>query len=101
MELMLHHSINIQLVHGIWLVTFSSKIGKSPISYEVPLFVKCDSWSVMTKPATEADVNVAKTPETRAEKARPETSPPLEGASWLRMPIWIPSEPMLPKPQSA
>lgn len=65
------------------------------------LVVKSDSWLVTTRPATLAEVRVARTPEIRAETARRATSPPRVGASWLRIPIWIPREPMLPKPQRA
>jgi hypothetical protein len=57
--------------------------------------------SVTTNPATEADVSVAKTPEISAETANLLTSPPRPGAICDRIPIWIPREPMLPKPHSA
>lgn len=59
------------------------------------------TWFVTTRPATVAEVSVAVMPEMRADTARRETWPAREGASWPRIPIWIPSEPMLPKPQTA
>lgn len=55
----------------------------------------------MTNPAIEAEVKVAKTPEIRAETASLAISPPRFGANWERIPIWIPSEPIFPKPQHA
>ena len=65
------------------------------------MLVKCDNWFVTTNPATEALVKVDITPEIRAEMASLETSPALEGASCPKIPIWIPKEPMFPKPQTA
>jgi hypothetical protein len=59
------------------------------------------TWSLITRPATAAEVKVDRTPEMKAETASLLTSPPREGAIWVRMPIWIPREPMLPKPQIA
>ncbi|CRK38233.1 hypothetical protein BN1708_007695, partial [Verticillium longisporum] len=41
------------------------------------------------------------TPQTKALTASLATSPAREGASCDRIPIWIPSEPMLPKPHKA
>lgn len=54
--------------------------------------------SVNSMPATLAEVSVAKTPENRADSATRETSPARPGAIWDRTPIWVPREPMLPKP---
>jgi hypothetical protein len=44
-------------------------------------------WVVMTIPAMEAEVKVAKTPETSADKANREISPPRLGANSPRIPI--------------
>ena len=58
-------------------------------------------WFVTTKPATDAELRVDSTPEMKAETASLLTSPPRPGASCDRIPIWIPREPMLPKPHRA
>jgi hypothetical protein len=42
---------------------------------------KLDDWVVMTRPAMEADVRVAKTPAMSAENAKREISPPRLGAN--------------------
>ena len=66
-----------------------------------PYPVKIAASSETTSPATAALVSVARTPETNALKASLLTSPLREGAICERMPIWMPSELMLPKPQMA
>jgi hypothetical protein len=52
-------------------------------------------------PAMLAEVKVAITPEIKAEKATLATRPALPGASVESTPIWIPTEEILPKPQTA
>jgi hypothetical protein len=53
----------------------------SPIhNYDVAT-TKLDDWVVMTRPAIEADVRVAKTPAISAENAKREMSPPRLGAN--------------------
>jgi len=53
---------------------------------------------VISIPATLADVSVAKTPENKAETASFETSPARPGEICERTPIWVPREPIFPKP---
>jgi hypothetical protein len=57
--------------------------------------------SVNNMPAMLADVRVHKTPHTKAEMETFTTSPERLGEICESTPIWIPSEPMLPKPQQA
>lgn len=52
-------------------------------------------------PATAALLSVATTPVHSAENATLATRPTRSGASWARMPIWMPRLEMLPKPQTA
>jgi len=52
-------------------------------------------------PAIDALVNVEMTPEINADNATLATRPLRLGASWESTPIWMPTEEMLPKPQTA
>lgn len=54
------------------------------------------SWNSM--PATDAEVRVQSTPEMNAEMETLTTSPERLGEICDKTPIWIPREPILPKP---
>ena len=54
--------------------------------------------SVYSMPATAAELSVAMIPEIRAETATRDTSAERPGATWDRTPIWLPRDPILPKP---
>lgn len=56
---------------------------------------------VTSMPAMLALDRVLRMPVMSAETARRLTSPEREGEIWERTPIWVPREPMLPKPQRA
>jgi hypothetical protein len=53
---------------------------------------------VNSMPAMLADVKVDRMPQKKDEKESLTTSPERFGESWEKMPIWMPSEPRLPKP---
>jgi len=57
--------------------------------------------SEINMPAILAEVKVAMTPEIKAEMATLATRPDLPGARVESTPIWIPTEEILPKPQTA
>lgn len=57
--------------------------------------------STISMPAIAALVSVEMTPEINAESATFATRPARSGASWESTPIWMPTEEMLPKPQTA
>ena len=57
--------------------------------------------SVINSPAIAALVKVLIAPVNMALIATRETSPARDGAIWASTPIWLPSEPMLAKPQRA
>jgi hypothetical protein len=63
------------------------------VSYSIP--------SINNMPAMLAEVKVDKTPQKKAEIETLTTSPERLGEICESTPIWIPSEPMLPKPCSA
>jgi hypothetical protein len=56
---------------------------------------------VINIPAMLALVRVEMTPETKADKATLAIRPLCPGANCESTPIWIPTELMLPKPQTA
>jgi hypothetical protein len=65
----------------------------SIVPYSIP--------SINNMPAMLAEVKVDKTPQRKAEIETLTTSPERLGEICESTPIWIPSEPMLPKPCSA
>lgn len=77
-------------------ITFALLLAPSHVGESVNCF-----WFVTTSPATLAEVRVDITPAIMADIAKRETSPDLPGAICESMPIWVPSEQRLPKPQSA